>query len=85
MAGRTVTFELQTADRTRRARITLPRDRHVGDIVKAGRKRWSLGFKVDYQLANMTTGRQLLPNDTLTYDNIQDNDVLMLQPFPTHG
>ncbi len=85
MSVHKVSVVLQTADRTRKARITVPRTMSVADIVKASRSRWVLGGSVDYQVVNMTSNRQLLAHDSLTYDNVQDGDVLMLQPFPTHG
>ena len=80
-----VTFELQMADKTRRARITMPRSKTVRDIVKASRKQWSLRMGIDFQVANLSRGRQLLPNESLSMENIRDGDVLMLQPLATHG
>ena len=85
MNPNTVTFELSTADRTRKARITMPRTKTVRDVVKASRKQWSLRMGLDFQVANLTRGKQLLPQDHLGMDNIRDGDVLMLQPLATHG
>ena len=85
LVKQSVTLYLQTADRTRKARVTLPRKMQVSDIVKTSRKRWSLGFGVNYQIANINTGRQLHPEEKLTIENVQDGDTLVLQPLPTHG
>ena len=85
MAERTVSITLQTADRTRMARLTVPRDMRVSDVVKTALRRWSLRLGVHYQVANLTTGRQLLGQDRLDGELVNDNDILVLQPMPTHG
>ena len=80
-----VTFYLQTADRTRKAQITLPRSMRVSDVIKASARRWFMSTRIDYQVANTTTGAVLLSNETLAPDRVNNGDVLMIQPFPTHG
>ena len=80
-----VSLTLQMADRTRKARVTLPRDLSVADLVRTSRGKWALGFAVDYQVFNLSNGRQLLAHDRLSSDLVQDGDLLMLQPFATHG
>lgn len=76
---------VQTADKTRKAMVTICRDLTVNDVIKIGRGRWALGFGVDYQVFNLTNKRQLLPYERLTEENVRNGDVLMLQPYPTHG
>ncbi len=85
MSVHRVTVYLQTADRTRKAQVTLPRTMTASDIVKASRGRWRLSLGMDFQLVNLNTNRQLLPHETLSINNVSNGDVLMLQPFPTHG
>lgn len=85
MADDKVSVVLVTLDRTRRASITLPRSLYVSDIIKASTKRWFLSFRMDYQVCNTTSNRVLLPSDSLTYNNVKDGDILMLQPFAAHG
>jgi hypothetical protein len=80
-----VSIVLQLADRTRRAQVTVPRSMRVSEIIKASRGKWSLSFGVDYQVVNINRNRQLSHHDMLTSDNVANGDVLMLQPFPTHG
>ena len=80
-----VNIVVQMADRTRRASVTVPRSMRVSDIIKASRGKWTLSFGVDYQIVNLNTNRQLSPHDMLTIENVSNGDVLMLQPFPTHG
>lgn len=85
MAVHKVTFYLQTADRTRKAQVTLPRSMRVSDLVKTSARRWFMSRHIDYQVANTTVGTVLLANDFLSEDRVNDGDILMLQPFPTHG
>ncbi len=85
MTGGSVTIVLQTADRTRKAQVTVPRSMSVKDIIKASTKRWVLSSRVDYQVYNVTAHTSLLANDMLTTERVNNGDVLMLQPFPTHG
>lgn len=80
-----VSVILQTADRTRKAQVTVPRTMTVSDIIKASRGRWRLSLGMDFQIVNLNSNKQLLPHDTLNANNVQNGDVLMLQPFPTHG
>ncbi|HLK56974.1 MAG TPA: hypothetical protein VKU00_10435 [Chthonomonadaceae bacterium] len=85
MSSDMVMIILQTADRTRKAQITIPRSLHVADIIKASTKRWFLTLNREYTVFNMTLNRQLLPSDTLSVGNVHNGDVLMLQPFAMHG
>jgi len=80
-----ISIEVQHADRTRRARLTIPYDMKVSQMVKVCRKRWSLPFSVDFQVANSRTGTLLLAQDTLRDNRIQNGDILVLQPFAVHG
>ncbi len=80
-----VTIYIQTADRTRKAQVTLPRSMRVSDLVKASAHRWFMSRHIDYQVANTTTGSILLSNEVLAPDRVHNGDVLMIQPFPTHG
>jgi len=85
MSEARVSVVLVTLDRTRRASVTLPRSMYVSDIIKASSKRWFLSFNMDYQVCNTSTNRVLLPSDSLNATNVNDGDVLMLQPFAAHG
>lgn len=85
MLNAKVTLYLQTADRTRKAQVTVPRSMRVVELIKASKRRWFMSTNVDHQVANITTGHLLLSNDLLTPDNVNNGDTLMIQPFPTHG
>lgn len=85
MNRRTVSIIMQTADRTRMAHVTVPREMRAGDLIKTSTRRWALAFGVNYQIANISTGQMLLPDDLLSTDKVRDGDTLMLQPLATHG
>ena len=80
-----ITLEVQLADRTRRAEVRVPRKMTGTELIRTCRRRWSLSFHVDYQLFNLRTNRLLLTKDTLSSDQIQNGDTLVLQAFPVHG
>ena len=85
MSDEKVSVTLVTLDRTRRASIRVPRTMYISDVIKASTRRWFLSFGMDYQVCNTTTGRILLPSDSLNVFNVRDGDILMLQPFAAHG
>jgi hypothetical protein len=85
MPANKVTFYLQTADRTRKAQVTVPRTMRIRDVVKTSAQRWFMSTRIDYQVANTTRGIVLLANEVLAPDRVHNGDVLMIQPFPTHG
>ncbi|HLJ56089.1 MAG TPA: hypothetical protein VKT77_13700 [Chthonomonadaceae bacterium] len=80
-----VTFYVQTADRTRKAQVTLPRTMRVSDLINTSARRWFMSRHIDYQVANVTTGTLLLSNEVLAPERVSNGDTLMIQPFPTHG
>jgi hypothetical protein len=80
-----ITLEVQLADRTRRAEVRIPRKMTGTELIRICRRQWSLSFDIDYQLYNLRTGRLLLTKDSLSRDQIQNGDTLILQPFPVHG
>ncbi len=85
MSDERVSIVLITLDRTRRASVTVPRSMYVSDVIRASTKRWFLSFGTDYQVCNTSSGRVLLPSDSLNIHNVKDGDILMLQPFAAHG
>lgn len=80
-----ITLEVQLADRTRRAEVRVPRKMTGTELVRTCRRKWSLSSNIDYQLFNLRTNQLLLTKDTLSSDQIQNGDTLILQPFPVHG
>jgi hypothetical protein len=85
MSGERVLIYLQTADKTRKAEIVMPRTMTAQDLVKASTKRWKMLLGSNYVVTNLSTNRQLLPYELLTEDRVHDHDILMIQPLATHG
>ena len=76
---------LRTADRTRKAEVTLPRDQRGADIIQAALSNWSLPSDTDYSLVNVTKGRVVHPNSALSADQVSDRDELEIQPVLVAG
>ena len=76
---------LRTADRTRKAEVTLPRDQRGVDIIQAALTNWSLPRDTEYSLVNVTKGRVLHPTATLAPEQVADQDELEIQPVLVAG
>lgn len=76
---------LRTADRTRKAEVTMPRDQRGADLIQGAIANWSLPRDTDYSLVNVTKGRVLQPNAPLSSDVVADADELELQPVLVAG
>ncbi|MCW3095688.1 MAG: hypothetical protein JWL77_1306 [Chthonomonadaceae bacterium] len=85
MSAERVVFYLQTADKTRKAEIALPRTMTAQDLIKASTKRWKMLTGTNYVVTNISLNRQLLPYEMLTEDRVRNHDILMIQPLATHG
>ena len=85
MIGDRVTIYLQTADKTRKAQIVLPRSMTAQDLIKASTTRWKMLLGSNYVVTNLSMNRQMLPYETLTEDRVRNHDILMIQPLATHG
>jgi len=76
---------LRTADRTRKAEVTIPREQRGADLIQAALTNWSLPSDTDYSLVNVTKGRTMQPNATLAVDQVSDHDELEVQPVLVAG
>lgn len=85
MTGDRVTIYLQTADKTRKAQIVLPRSMTAQDLIKASTTRWKMLLGSNYVVTNLSMNRQMLPYEMLTEDRVRNHDILMIQPLATHG
>ncbi len=85
MSGERVLIYLQTADKTRKAQIVIPRTMTALDLIRASTKRWKMMFGADYVVTNLTLNRQMLPHEMLTEDRVRNHDILMIQPLALHG
>lgn len=76
---------LRTADRTRKAEVTVPRDQRGADLIQAALTNWSLPSDAEYSLVNVTKGRVVHPNTALSSDQVSDQDELEIQPVLVAG
>jgi hypothetical protein len=81
----TVSVLVRTSDRTRAAEVNVPRLMTVTDILNASRDNWKLPGDVEYQLVNLRTGKQLLPDARLGADQVADGDELVVNPMLLAG
>ena len=80
-----VSVVLRTADRTRKAEVTIPRNQRGGDLVQAALTNWALPADTEYSLVNATKGRVLHPDALLSDDQVSDKDELEIQPVLVAG
>jgi hypothetical protein len=85
MSSDRVIIYLQTADRTRKAEVALPRSMTAHDVIKASTTRWKMLTGATFIVTNLTLNRQLLPHEMLSEDKVRNHDSLMIQPLATHG
>jgi hypothetical protein len=85
MAMGDVNLILRTADKARKAEISVPRTNSGGDIIQAAVDNWSLPTDTEYTLVNVTTGKSLLPSVVLAENSVSDGDILEVQPVLVAG
>ena len=85
MTEEQVTFMIRTADKSKKAEVTLPRSATVTDVIEARKNNWSLPKDTEYRLVNVTKRKQLLPKDTLSEDKVDNKDELELLSFLVVG
>jgi hypothetical protein len=76
---------VRTADQTRRAELTLERERTAAEIIESAVAHWAMPADADYALVNVTTGKALSPHETLAQSGVKEGDVLEVQPVLVAG
>lgn len=76
---------IRTADQTRKAEVTMARTNTGGDVIQAAVDNWSLPADTDYSLVNTSSGKAIIPSQTLSEDIVQDGNVLEVQPVLVAG
>lgn len=80
-----VTVILRTADRTRKAEVTIPRDQTGADLIQGAVANWALGTDTEYSLVNVSKGKTMHPETTLSNELVSDKDELEIQPVLVAG
>ena len=76
---------LKTADQTRKAEVTLNSDSTGSDVIQASVDNWALPTDTDYSLVNISSGKTVVPNATLSASANKDGDILEVQPVLVAG
>jgi len=84
-------IEVWDATGNKRQRVEVPRDAEVNRLIAVLIDRMNLprhspdGQAMSYKFHHKASGRQLLDTDTLKSANVQEDDILRLQPEITAG
>ena len=76
---------VRTADRTKKAEVTLTPQQSGGDVIQSAVENWALPRDTDYSLMNDTQKKTLNPSDTLEKAGVAAGDVLEVQPVLVAG
>lgn len=80
-----VKIVVRTADHTRKAEVSLPREKTGADVIQAAVDNWALPTDTDYALVNTSNGRSLAPSAGLAVAMVNDGDILEVQPVLVAG
>jgi len=76
---------VSTADKTKRAEVTLPLAMSVSDLVATCKKNWSLPVSEDFAIRDTSRNVQLHSRDTLANAGLQDGTELEVYPLLEAG
>lgn len=76
---------IRTADQTRKAEVTMNRTNTGGDVIQAAVDNWSLPTDTDYSLVNTSTGKAILPSQSLADGIVKDGEIVEVQPVLVAG
>jgi len=80
-----VSVIIKTADQTRKADITVPKDSACSEIISGAIENWNLDAQVDYTLMNFSQNVAIDPKTTVEQNNIKNGDELHIQPVLVAG
>jgi len=76
---------MKTADQLHKAEVTIEPSYTPKDLIETAVLNWSLPTDTDYNLVNTTKNITIASNATLASLNIQEGDVLEIQPVLVAG
>lgn len=83
-AGR-ITIEIQTADKSKKARVTLPATLPISELMNNCKKNWALPASEDYAIRDSHRNVQLNSKDTLASGGVTTGSVLEVFPLLEAG
>jgi hypothetical protein len=75
---------IRTADKTRKAELSIDLQQTGADIIQSAVENWSLPTDTDYSIVNTTSGTTIIPNASLD-SCVADGDMLEIQPVLVAG
>ena len=78
---------IRTADKSRKAEITVDSNQTGGDIIQAAVENWALPRDTDYTITNVCrpTPQTLNPSESLAKYGIRSGETLEIQPVLVAG
>jgi hypothetical protein len=80
-----VKLQVRTADQTRRAELDVAREKTAADLMQSAVDHWSLPSDTEYTLVNLSSGKAIPANVTLSEDWVKEGDQLEVQPVLVAG
>lgn len=76
---------IRTADKARKAEISVSSEQTGVDIINAAVENWKLPTDTEYSLVNVTKGSSIIPSNSLQKSGVESNDILEVQPVLAAG
>jgi uncharacterized ubiquitin-like protein YukD len=76
---------IRTADKTRKAELSIDLQQTGADIIQSAVENWSLPTDTDYSIVNTTSGTTIAPNASLKDSGVADGNILEIQPVLVAG
>lgn len=82
-----ISLIIRTADRTKKAEITVDEAQTCGDLIQASVDNWALPKDTDYTITNVSKNppQTLIPSNTLTKSGVLAGETLEIQPVLVAG
>lgn len=82
-----ITLIIRTADRTKKAEITVDETQTCGDLIQAAVNNWALPKETDYTVTNVSKNppQTLIPSNTLAKAGVSAGETLEIQPVLVAG
>jgi uncharacterized ubiquitin-like protein YukD len=80
-----ITITLVTADRAKKAQVSLPDNTTVGTLIESCKKNWALPQTEDYAIRNPQKNVQLKTQDSLAAAGISNGTELEIYPLLEAG
>lgn len=80
-----ISIIIRTADKTRKAEISISSSNTVGDIIQGAIDNWALPKDTEYTIVNTSSGKTLNPSDPIDKSGVSSGEILEIQPVLVAG